>query len=99
MTRQGEMRLEALSESGKTRLLAFLEAAVPQMEHALAENEQSATFDDDVVAAAALEDDTARAPECVHALDPRPSPRRVPTRVAAARRATSVSGATSCPRA
>ena len=73
LTRQGEMRLEALSESGKTRLLAFLEAAVPQMEHALAENEQSATFDDDVVAAAALEDDTARAPECVHALDPRPS--------------------------
>ena len=73
LTRQGEMRLEALSESGKARLLAFLDAAVPQMEHALAENEQSATFDDDVVAAAALEDDTARAPECVHALDPRPS--------------------------
>ena len=41
------MTVDGLSASARTRLLAFLEAAVPKMEHALAENEQSDTFDDD----------------------------------------------------
>ena len=73
------MTVETLSEAGRTRLLAFLDAAVPKMEHALAENEQSDTFDDDArsAAAARYEDDTGGrlGPECVHALDPRPSTR------------------------
>jgi WD40 repeat protein len=74
-----EMTVDGLSASARTRLLAFLEAAVPKMEHALAENEQSDTFDDDArsAAAARYEDDTGGrlGPECVHALDPRPSTR------------------------
>ena len=74
-----EMTVDGLSASARTRLLAFLEAAVPKMEHALAENEQSETFDDDArsAAAARYEDDTGGrlGPECVHALDPRPSTR------------------------
>ena len=73
------MTVDGLSASARTRLLAFLEAAVPKMEHALAENEQSDTFDDDArsAAAARYEDDTGGrlGPECVHALDPRPSTR------------------------
>ena len=73
------MTVDGLSASARTRLLAFLEAAVPKMEHALAENEQSETFDDDArsAAAARYEDDTGGrlGPECVHALDPRPSTR------------------------
>ena len=74
-----EVTVDGLSASARTRLLAFLEAAVPKMEHALAENEQSDTFDDDArsAAAARYEDDTGGrlGPECVHALDPRPSTR------------------------
>ena len=74
--RQGELTVDELSEAGRTRLLAFLDAAVPKMEHALTENEQSVTFDDDEQSAAAArcEDDTGGPePECAHVLDPRPT--------------------------
>ena len=70
------MTVETLSEAGRARLLAFLDSAVPKTVRALAENERSVTFDDDErsAAAALYEDDVGGpGPECVHALDPRPS--------------------------